>query len=294
MANTGRSSRSHTPPSLIYMLVSLSDGELTRQQIEQRVAEYSHGCCQLSQVNAHRRIKFMMRSGWIEAAPGLRSHSEARRTIYYRLLAAGRHTLEEEIKRLQAVIALGKRQLNSHGSGHRGRQSSMIGFSDPNHYGHQETKQQKEEGKRRGREKTLSIDAASALLHLPRTVITRMIAAGILKATASTTKTSQRRWNIAADSVTRVMWQQGATGEQASDHNRKKQHYSRGLAVLSIKEASRYASVTRNTIKTWLRTGKLEVANPELRGRPGMKVTLNSLRKILKPPKRKKGMPELW
>ncbi|MGH9567118.1 MAG: PadR family transcriptional regulator, partial [Candidatus Angelobacter sp.] len=131
MANPGLSGHSHIPPSLVYILVSLTDVELTREEINKRVTEYSQGLCQLNKGAAHRRITFLKQRGWIKADPGPRSGDDAPRTIYYRLLPAGQLAMRQEVKRLQSVIALGKKQLSAPGPQPPGPESLTAPLSLP-------------------------------------------------------------------------------------------------------------------------------------------------------------------
>lgn len=278
MADHGLSGHFHLPPSLLYILLSLAGGEMTRDEIRERVAKYSQELDYWNIENLKSRIKFLSKRHWIETNTGPRSPEDARRRNYYRLLPEGLRALEQELERLQSIITLGKHQL-SRGSPHSPKPPTVIAQSSlPNRYWQGRLKREEAQTARILKKKTVSANEAAAVLHVSQTAVYKMVEEERLRATVLPTKSGKRKWRISAASVRRAIRQRSAS-PAPRPKVRTEQRFSAGETALSVAEAANYLSVCRKTIRNWLRKGILEEASPE--GDAPKRVTIASLNQAL-------------
>lgn len=97
--------RDEIPPGTLYMLilrVLARSGELHGFEIAKSIETLSQDILQVEEGSLYPALQRMLIKGWVKAEWGVTR--ENRRARYYRLTAAGRKQLEQEISQFQRVI----------------------------------------------------------------------------------------------------------------------------------------------------------------------------------------------
>jgi transcriptional regulator len=97
--------RDEIPPGTLYMLilrVLARHGELHGFEIANAIEVLSQEVLQVEEGSLYPALQRMLIKGWVKAEWGVTA--ENRRARYYRLTAAGRKQLEQEILRFERVI----------------------------------------------------------------------------------------------------------------------------------------------------------------------------------------------
>ena len=93
-------------PAAFHVLLALSDEKRHGYAIAQQAEEQSDGSVRMGPATLYTTLQRLLELGWIvtaSAPPGV----DARRR-YYRLTAAGRVALENEIQRMEEVLRVAK------------------------------------------------------------------------------------------------------------------------------------------------------------------------------------------
>lgn len=97
--------RDEIPPGTLYMLilrVLARSGELHGFEIAKAIETLSQDILQVEEGSLYPALQRMLIKGWVKAEWG--ATAENRRARYYRLTAAGRKQLDQEIARFDRVI----------------------------------------------------------------------------------------------------------------------------------------------------------------------------------------------
>ena len=97
--------RDEIPPGTLYMLilrVLARKGELHGYEIAKSIELLSQDVLQVEEGSLYPALQRMLIKGWVKAEWGVTA--ENRRARYYRLTAAGRKQLQEEISQFERVI----------------------------------------------------------------------------------------------------------------------------------------------------------------------------------------------
>ena len=97
--------RDEIPPGTLYMLilrVLARSGELHGFEIAKSIETLSQDILQVEEGSLYPALQRMLIKGWVKAQWGVTR--ENRRARYYRLTAAGRKQLEQEISQFQRVM----------------------------------------------------------------------------------------------------------------------------------------------------------------------------------------------
>ena len=100
-----RLSRDEIPPGTLYMLilrVLARGGELHGYEIAKSIELLSQDVLQVEEGSLYPALQRMLIKGWVKAEWGVTA--ENRRARYYRLMAAGRKQLQEEISQFERVM----------------------------------------------------------------------------------------------------------------------------------------------------------------------------------------------
>ena len=98
-------SRDEIPPGTLYMLilrVLARQGELHGFEIAKAIEVLSQEILLVEEGSLYPALQRMLIKGWVKAEWGVTA--ENRRARYYRLTAAGRKQLEQEISKFERVI----------------------------------------------------------------------------------------------------------------------------------------------------------------------------------------------
>lgn len=98
-------SRDEIPPGTLYMLilrVLARGGELHGYEIAKSIELLSQDVLQVEEGSLYPALQRMLIKGWVKAEWG--ATAENRRARYYRLMAAGRKQLQEEISQFERVM----------------------------------------------------------------------------------------------------------------------------------------------------------------------------------------------
>lgn len=98
-------SRDEIPPGTLYMLILrvLARGdELHGYEIAKAIEQLSQDVLQVEEGSLYPALQRMLIKGWVKAEWGVTA--ENRRARYYRLTAAGRKQLQEEISQFERVM----------------------------------------------------------------------------------------------------------------------------------------------------------------------------------------------
>jgi len=98
-------SRDEIPPGTLYMLilrVLARGGELHGYEIAKSIELLSQDVLQVEEGSLYPALQRMLIKGWVKAEWGVTA--ENRRARYYRLTAAGRKQLQEEISQFERVM----------------------------------------------------------------------------------------------------------------------------------------------------------------------------------------------
>lgn len=98
-------SRDEIPPGTLYMLilrVLARNGELHGYEIAKSIELLSQDVLQVEEGSLYPALQRMLMKGWVKAEWGVTA--ENRRARYYRLTAAGRKQLQEEISQFERVM----------------------------------------------------------------------------------------------------------------------------------------------------------------------------------------------
>lgn len=98
-------SRDEIPPGTLYMLilrVLARGGELHGYEIAKSIELLSQDVLQVEEGSLYPALQRMLIKGWVKAEWGVTA--ENRRARYYRLMAAGRKQLQEEISQFERVM----------------------------------------------------------------------------------------------------------------------------------------------------------------------------------------------
>lgn len=281
MEDPAASSDSHLVPSVLFILLSLAGGRLTQLQLHERLAEYSPELAELRSWTLLRRINSLIDREWIAAFPIICPEDQCETTCYG-LTPGGKRALREELGRLERLIALGKDKLTFAESQPQHYAIVRVTSTLPSGYRESHAQRDHERRARLLKRKTMSLNQAAAALNLYNQAINNMLADGTLQGTVSETKSGAvRRWSITGASVRRVMRQQSAKESIATVKSRTEEPPP-GSPALSITEAAHYLSVSRSTIVNWIKDGLLETEDLEPGPRRTKKVTIASLKKLLK------------
>jgi transcriptional regulator len=98
--------RDEIPPGTLYMLIlrvlARSSGELHGFEIAKSIEARSEDILRVEEGSLYPALQRMLVKGWVKAEWGVTAGN--RRARYYRLTAAGRKQLEQEISRFDRVI----------------------------------------------------------------------------------------------------------------------------------------------------------------------------------------------
>ena len=97
--------RDEIPPGTLYMLilrVLSRNGELHGYEIAKAIETLSEDVLQVEEGSLYFALQRMLIKGWVKAVWGVTSGN--RRARYYRLTAAGRKQLEQEISQFERVM----------------------------------------------------------------------------------------------------------------------------------------------------------------------------------------------
>lgn len=97
--------RDEIPPGTLYMLilrVLLRSGELHGYEIAKAIESLSQEVLQVEEGSLYPALQRMLIKGWVKAEWGVTAGN--RRARYYRLTAAGRKQLEQEISQFERVM----------------------------------------------------------------------------------------------------------------------------------------------------------------------------------------------
>lgn len=90
-------------PAALHILLSLARGDLHGYGIKQAVEERTAGALTLGPGTLYEGIHRMAADGWIEEVDGT-----GRRRVY-RITSAGRRALQEELRRMDAIVRYARR-----------------------------------------------------------------------------------------------------------------------------------------------------------------------------------------
>lgn len=97
--------RDEIPPGTLYMLilrVLARKGELHGYEIAKAIESLSQDVLQVEEGSLYPALQRMLIKGWVKGEWGVTA--EKRRARYYRLTAAGRKQLQEEISQFERVM----------------------------------------------------------------------------------------------------------------------------------------------------------------------------------------------
>ncbi len=97
--------RDEIPPGTLYMLilrVLARNGELHGYEIAKAIETLSADVLQIEEGSLYPALQRMLIKGWVKAEWGVTAGN--RRARYYRLTAAGRKQLEQEISQFERVM----------------------------------------------------------------------------------------------------------------------------------------------------------------------------------------------
>lgn len=99
MASKTRNPSDLLTPAALHILLSLAASDLHGYGIKRDVEERTEGSLVLGPGTLYEAIHRMEADGWIEEVVG----DDARRRVY-RLTSAGRRVLDDELRRLEAIV----------------------------------------------------------------------------------------------------------------------------------------------------------------------------------------------
>ena len=95
--------------------MALAPGDLHGYGIKKAVEDHTEGRLRLGPGTLYEGIHRMEADGWIEEVEGPETRGKPRR--YYRLTEEGRRRMEDELQRLDRVVAVAREQALIPGSG---------------------------------------------------------------------------------------------------------------------------------------------------------------------------------
>ena len=99
--------------SIVYILISLVAGDLNREEIKDKIGEYSNGLVRFTSSMLQERLSFMLDQKWIGLVAMRRSHSDHFGAAYYHLWPLGRKVLADQIQRLEEIVTLVRPHLDT-------------------------------------------------------------------------------------------------------------------------------------------------------------------------------------
>ena len=102
---------SSLPPATLQILISLADRERHGYAILRDIADRTADAFPIGPATLYTSIKRMLAAGWIEPCEAVNRASADPRRRLYRLTAVGRAVALQEIRRLERVVAQGRRRL---------------------------------------------------------------------------------------------------------------------------------------------------------------------------------------
>lgn len=97
-----RSPRDLMTPATLHILLALAGEDLHGYGVKQEVEERTAGRLRLGPGTLYEAIHRLEADGWIEEVPGPDAAGGKRK--YYRLTPEGRMAMEEELRRLAAIV----------------------------------------------------------------------------------------------------------------------------------------------------------------------------------------------
>jgi DNA-binding PadR family transcriptional regulator len=88
--------------AMLHILLALAAGKRHGYGIAQEAEAVSNGRVKLGPATLYTTLQHLLELDWISTAGAPAGVDERRK--YYRLTAAGRHALEEEVERMEAVV----------------------------------------------------------------------------------------------------------------------------------------------------------------------------------------------
>jgi len=94
-------------PAVFHILLSLSGGERHGYGILKDVLHQTDNAVRLGPGTIYGTLQRLMESGWVEESDGPATAVDERRR-HYRLTRSGRRALEEEVRRLEALVRVAR------------------------------------------------------------------------------------------------------------------------------------------------------------------------------------------
>jgi DNA-binding PadR family transcriptional regulator len=92
-------------PAGFHILLALAAGERHGYAVMKEVSRLSDGAVAIGPGTLYGTLQRLMESGWVVEAPRAGPRTvEGRARRYYRLTTKGRQALDEEVKRLEALV----------------------------------------------------------------------------------------------------------------------------------------------------------------------------------------------
>ena len=93
-------------PAAFFILFALATGDKHGYGIMQEARALSENRFTLGPATLYTTVQRLLRSGWIEEAPGPADHDPRRR--YYRITKPGRAAFQKEMERMEALVRKSK------------------------------------------------------------------------------------------------------------------------------------------------------------------------------------------
>src|SRR3954451_4977957 len=90
-------------PAVFHILLSLAGGERHGYGILKEVLRQTENAVRLGPGTIYGTLQRLMESGWVEESEGPAAAIDERRR-HYRLTRSGRHALEAEVRRMEALV----------------------------------------------------------------------------------------------------------------------------------------------------------------------------------------------
>lgn len=103
------------PPSALYVLLALTEGERHGYAIIKEIEELTNGALTIFPGTLYRIVRELVDDGWIVEVDNANAKDERRR--YYRLTPRGRKAAKAEIARMELIVSIARaRRLSTAGA----------------------------------------------------------------------------------------------------------------------------------------------------------------------------------
>lgn len=96
-------------PAVFHVLLALAGGDLHGYAIMKEIVRQTDGRFRLQAGTLYSTLQRLLEQGWVEETPAVRPAKDSRRR-YYRLAKPGRRILDEEVRRMEALVRAARAQ----------------------------------------------------------------------------------------------------------------------------------------------------------------------------------------